>query len=122
MPEPDSFLQRLPRDDAGNYRLGKYRLGRKLGEGGMGAVFAAKTQVGSLCAIKVVTRFERGVEERFKREAEAMSRVVSNHVVGIQDFGSDGGVSYIVMDYVDGRSAQDLLVEALRAGRVLTAI
>lgn len=97
----------------------KYRIGRQLGEGGMGAVYRA-THLGTMrtVAVKVIRpRFSTDQEfvERFRREAEAAGRLRHPNVVDVTDFGfagtSAGRVAYLVMEYLDGCTLAEVLAE-----------
>jgi len=97
----------------------KYRLERLLGQGGMGAVYLA-THLGTerYVALKLITpQFMRNEEfvERFKREARAAGRLRHPNVVDVTDFGFSGSgtdrVAYLVMEYLDGCTLSDVLVE-----------
>src|SRR5580765_1112839 len=97
----------------------KYRLERLLGRGGMGAVYLA-THLGTAryVALKLITpQFMRNEEfvERFKREARAAGRLRHPNVVDVTDFGfahvTNGQVAYLVMEYLDGCTLGDVLVE-----------
>jgi serine/threonine protein kinase len=101
---------------------GKYRLERLLGQGGMGAVYLA-THLGTerYVALKLITpQFMRNEEfvERFKREARAAGRLRHPNVVDVTDFGFSGEgvgrVAYLVMEYLDGCTLSDVLVEEER--------
>ena len=100
----------------------KYRIGRQLGEGGMGAVYRA-THLGTMrtVAVKVIRpRFSTDQEfvERFRREAEAAGRLRHPNVVDVTDFGfagtSEGRVAYLVMEYLDGCTLAEVLAEEQR--------
>jgi serine/threonine protein kinase len=100
----------------------KYRLERLLGRGGMGAVYLA-THLGTerYVALKLITpQFMRNEEfvARFKREARAAGRLRHPNVVDVTDFGfaHAGGepVAYLVMEYLDGCTLGDVLVEENR--------
>ena len=94
----------------------KYELIRRLGQGGMGAVYRARRKhIGDEVAIKVLLdKFVAGNEatERFRREARAAAMLRHPNVVAIHDFSDGAGASspaYIVMELVEGRSLRDLL-------------
>ena len=94
----------------------KYELIRRLGQGGMGAVYRARRKhIGDEVAIKVLLdKFVDGAEatERFRREARAAAMLRHPNVVAIHDFSDGAGTSspaYIVMELVEGRSLRDLL-------------
>ncbi|MDQ5844326.1 MAG: protein kinase [Acidobacteriota bacterium] len=100
----------------------KYRLERQLGRGGMGAVYLA-THLGTerYVALKLITPQFMGNREfvaRFKREARAAGRLRHPNVVDVTDFGfaHPGGeaVAYLVMEYLDGCTLADVLVEEER--------
>src|SRR3981081_1051343 len=100
----------------------KYRLERLLGRGGMGAVYLA-THLGTerYVALKLITpQFMRNEEfvERFKREARAAGRLRHPNVVDVTDFGfaraGKESVAYLVMEYLDGCTLSDVLVEETR--------
>jgi serine/threonine protein kinase len=100
----------------------KYRLERLLGRGGMGAVYLA-THLGTerYVALKLITpQFMRNEEfvARFKREARAAGRLRHPNVVDVTDFGfthaGAEGVAYLVMEYLDGCTLGDVLIEEKR--------
>ena len=89
---------------AGDLVAGHYRVERVLGSGGMGVVVAARDERnGEEVAVKVLRSVDdsRAVE-RFFREARAMGKLDSEHVVRVRDAGSDGKKPYLVMDRLTG--------------------
>jgi phosphate/phosphite/phosphonate ABC transporter binding protein len=100
---------------------GKYRLGRMLGEGGMGAVYEAEHQgLGSRVAVKLLS--DTGITDpkmlaRFRREAKAMGAIRHENVVTVMDTGTDDGVPFLVMELLEGES----LAGMLRRERVISA-
>lgn len=96
---------------------GKYRIGRTLGEGGMGAVYLAEhIGIGRQVAVKVVRPellADATAAERFTREARAAGGLQHRHVVNVTDFGVDtvGGhdVAYLVMEALHGETLEDVL-------------
>ncbi|HXK18197.1 MAG TPA: serine/threonine-protein kinase [Polyangiaceae bacterium] len=92
----------------GDVLVGRYRIERVLGEGGMGMVLAVQHLVlGELVALKVLlpkAAAVPGVVERFQREARAASRIQSEHVARVMDVGVlDESTPFLVMEYVEGR-------------------
>ncbi len=86
---------------------GRYLIERKIGEGGMGVVFAAKHAViEKPLAIKVLKREtarDAATIKRFVQEAKAASRIGHPSIVDVTDFGTTpDGMTYSVMEYVDG--------------------
>jgi len=110
----------LPPDakEAALERLGSYRLLRRIGEGAMGSVYLAQKDEGGPCvAIKVLSphlEMNKGLVERFEREAENTAKL--NHPNIVRGYGVDRdaatGRHFLIMEYVDGPSAQALLDES----------
>ena len=93
---------------------GRYVLGRLLGAGGMGAVYEAKhTRLGRRYAIKFLlpeVAENREVLQRFFNEAEAAGRLTHGNIAAALDNGvAPDGSPYIVLEYLEGSDAQDLL-------------
>lgn len=98
---------------------GKYRVGRQLGEGGMGAVYLAEhVGIGREVALKVVRPdllADPTAADRFVREARAAGGIQHRHVVNVTDFGVDAvaghDVAYLVMEQLHGQTL-DAVLEA----------
>ena len=93
---------------------GKYQLGKLIGEGGMGAVYAAEhTGLGAQVAIKLLGETfltEPDSLARFRREARAMGAVKHDNVVTVMDTGTDeDGVPFIVMELLEGETLGGML-------------
>ena len=98
-------------------------LGR-LGAGGVGVVYRGRqVQLGRFVAIKVLHQDTAVLPEwrrRFEREAQALSALAHPNVVTVTDSGIDGGVPYLVMELLQGKTLADLIKEGpLRSGRAL---
>jgi serine/threonine protein kinase len=110
------FDDHCPLAEPGDVLLGKYRVERTLGEGGMGVVFAVRhVELGELFAMKVLKRSAlrevRGAE-RFAREARAVARLRSEHVAHVFDVGLlANGLPYMLLEYLEGRDLGTLLYE-----------
>jgi serine/threonine-protein kinase len=93
---------------------GRYRLGSLLGVGGMARVYLASDRVlERQVAVKVLRSSDAQdplFVERFRREARAAARLSHPNIVAVFDSGSDGGLPYLVMEYVPGESLAQLLV------------
>ena len=96
------------------YSLGRYTIIERLGAGAMGVVYRATHSVlETEFAVKVLFG-EHGANEtvtkRFRREAQAISKIKHPNIVSIVDFGvQDGGLSYLVMELVEGNTLQDVI-------------
>ncbi len=88
--------------------VGRYRIVRRLGEGGMGMVYAAfDPELGREVAVKVVHPHRDADErarERLLREARAMARLSQPNVVDVYDAGRCGDGVFIAMELVAGQS------------------
>ncbi len=98
----------------GEVVLGKYRIDRPLGEGGMGRVVAAHhLALDRPVALKLIrSEVRRDVDavSRFKREARAAARIESEHVGRVIDVDElPDGTPFIVMELLDGRDLADEL-------------
>ena len=93
--------------------VGRYRLERRLGHGGMASVFLARdSELDRPVAVKLLgenVAGDKGLRERFVREARLAARLSHPNVVSIYDAGADDGRPYIVMEYVEGETLADLL-------------
>ena len=103
----------------------KYRLVRLIGDGGMGSVFEARHELlGTTVALKFLhTALSRrkGLVERFLQEAQVSARIRSAHVVHVQDVDrTSEGLAYMVMEYVEGTTLQELYEQLYRQGKRLT--
>ena len=95
---------------------GKYKVGKLIGEGGMGMVYkATHIMMKKTVALKILLPVLGGkldMIERFRREAESAARLNNPHIVNVLDFGrSDDGTFYLVMDYADGVPLTNHLLE-----------
>jgi serine/threonine-protein kinase len=102
--------------------LGEYRILRKLGEGGMGAVYLAfDGKSDRQIALKVLNESmacNQGYIDRFYREAKSGALLNHPNIVRTLNVGQDRGTGkhYLVLEYVDGPSAQFLLQQNGKLG------
>lgn len=107
-------------------RVGRYRIRRILGQGGMGRVYLARDELlGRSVALKVV-RSERlgGSGERFAQEAQLLAALNHPHIVQVYDVGVCRAGPYLALEYIDGetlaaRGPALALEEALRLLRAV---
>src|SRR5690606_39189460 len=97
---PDPLVGRVLQD--------RYRIVRRIGEGGMGAVYQGEhLLIGNPVAVKVLHAkhaSDPAIVERFRREAQATTRIRHHNIVGMFDLGQlEDGSLYLVMEHLDGR-------------------
>jgi serine/threonine-protein kinase len=95
-------------------RIGSYRLVRRIGKGGMGSVYEARTELGRRIAIKIL--HEQYLESddliaRFLREARSAASVRHPRIVDVFDVGwsEDGQFPYFAMELLEGITVDDLM-------------
>ena len=106
---PDPWLERV--------LDGRYRVLTRLGSGGMGVVYRVQhLQLGKIAAMKVLhpdTASDSEMIQRFRLEAQSVSRLNHPNIVQTFDFGQWDGALYLVMEYVKG---EDLAAVLTREG------
>jgi len=94
-------------------RLGPYEILARLGAGGMGEVYRARdTRLHRELAIKVLpASISKDAEflARFQSEARAASALNHPNIITIHDIGTVDGISYILMELVEGKTVRELL-------------
>ncbi len=91
-------------------QLGNYRFIRLLGSGSFADVYLAEhVHLNTLAAIKVLhVRLESNEIERFRDEVRTIARLYHPHIVRILEFGVEGRIPFLVMDYAPGGSLRKL--------------
>src|SRR5690606_15144619 len=114
-------------------QLGRYRIDRRLGAGGMGVVYAAfDAELSRNVAIKLVRTAQTSAREqdRLREEARALAQLSHPNVVQIYEVGVHEQQLYLVMEYVEGttlehwargRSSREILRCCVQAGHGLAA-
>ena len=94
-------------------KLGPYEILTPLGAGGMGEVYRARdTRLGREVAIKVLPQHlssDSDLKQRFEREAKAISSLNHPHICSFHDIGSQDGLDFLVMEYLEGETLADRL-------------
>ncbi len=96
-------------------QLGRYDLTRVLGKGAMGIVYEGMDpklhrKVAIKCILKGHLDDEEAAKEysmRFMREAQAVARLNHGNIVQVYDFGEEGDVAYIVMEFIKGKELKN---------------
>ena len=104
--------------------LGPYQIDAPLGAGGMGEVYkATDTRLDRTVAIKVLpghVASDPDLKQRFEREARTVAALNHPHICTLHDIGSQDGIDFLVMEYLDGETvAQRLEKGALPLDRAL---
>ena len=118
--------QQKPRQDLVGSRISHYTIRDVLGSGAASDVYRAHDDtLWRNVVVKAVRRdpMVRDNRHQLAHEVQALSRVNHSHVAGVYDFFSDGGVDYVVMEYVAGLTLKSILkpgplpmAEVLRLG------
>ena len=107
--------QEPPATDSPRLLSGRYEIHRKIARGGMAEVYLARDRsLDRPVAVKVLFpefATDPAFVERFRREAQAAANLAHPNIVGVYDWGTEGGTYFIVMEFVDGQS----LAEVMRA-------
>ncbi|MGI9067372.1 MAG: protein kinase domain-containing protein [Pyrinomonadaceae bacterium] len=116
----------------GSAVVGRYVIEKKLGQGGMGAVYLCRDRrvMNKHVVVKVLLGELVGDEwviRKFLQEIEALSRLDHTGIVGISDSGKlPGGEPFIVMEYIDGVTLHDAIspggMDLKRAGDLIRQI
>jgi serine/threonine protein kinase/tetratricopeptide (TPR) repeat protein len=101
--------------------LGHYQIVASLGQGGMGEVYrATDPRLGRDVAIKVLSRAlisDADAAARFLREARAVAQLSHSNILSIYDFGTENGVTYAVMELLEGETMRERLQRGSLAWR-----
>ena len=91
----------------------RYDMLEKIGTGGMATVYKAKdTLLNRYVAIKILRDSLEGEEQvvsNFIKEAQSSASLVHNNIVSVYDVGEEGGLNYMVMEYVDGITLKEYI-------------
>lgn len=91
----------------------RYELGVLIGDGGFGRVYSATdSRLNRTVAVKfLITNRALNQQDiqRFSREAQSVAQLSHPNIVQVYDMGVEGDWHYIVMEYVDGKSLEDLI-------------
>ena len=93
--------------------IGPYQIVEQIGRGGMATVYKAHhTTLDRFVAIKVLPEFfaeDEGYRERFEEEARSIARLKHPNILDVFDFGQQHGLTYLVLELVEGGTLADRL-------------
>ena len=93
-------------------RVGRFELIRELARGGMGQVFLARdTKLGRKVAIKFLLDSTPSFVQRFLIEAKATALCTHENIVTIHEVGEHAGLPFMVLEYLQGKTLTELLLE-----------
>lgn len=93
----------------------RYELIQKVGEGGMAVVYKAKDlKLNRNVALKILKdsfKENDDIIKKFKREATAIANLSNANIVNVLDVGSQDGINYIVMEFIEGKTLKEIVIE-----------
>src|SRR6476620_11617806 len=94
-------------------KLGPYEIQAWIGAGGMGEVYRARdVRLERTVAIKILPAdlsSSPNLKQRFEREARAISSLNHPHICALYDIGTQDGIDFLVMEYLEGQTLADRL-------------
>lgn len=89
--------------------LGNYHIIRKLGVGGCGSVYLGQhVRLNTYAAIKVLQHITGRDEQAFLCEAQTLAALKHPHILRVLDFGTEGIIPFLIMDYAQGGTVKEL--------------
>jgi serine/threonine-protein kinase len=116
---PGAGTMGLLSEIVGTTLSGRYLVTRKVGQGGMGAVYeATHTLINKRVAVKVLLEKyaqREAIVARLKQEAQLASSLNNEHIIDITDFGTtEDGRTFVVMEFLEGESLAECLARETR--------
>ena len=116
---PSRVVSKQGTSDLAPKVLGDYRILREIGRGGMGVVYEAEQRsLNRRVALKVLpmaAALDARQFQRFQLEAQAAACLHHNNIVPVFAVGTEGGVPFYAMQYIEGRSLAEVIHELRRA-------
>jgi serine/threonine-protein kinase len=99
-------------------RLGRYRIVSELGRGAMGVVYKGEdAALERTVAIKTIlmtfaSEEHAGYLARFRQEARALGALNHPSIISVYDFGDEGDIAYMAMEFLEGRELREIIAES----------
>src|SRR5262249_48960830 len=98
------------------FTIGKYKVLERLGSGGMGSVYLCEHKLMrrrvAVKGLPTAKATDPSALERFYREARALAALAHTNIVHAYDIDQDDNLHFLVMEYVDGASLQEIVKKA----------
>jgi serine/threonine-protein kinase len=108
------------------HKLGQYELRDRIGTGGMAAVYRAwQSSLQREVAVKILSAAygqEADFQQRFVREAQTVAQLEHPNIIPIYDYGTEGGLSYVVMRLLTGGTLANRLQAVQQQSRPLPSL
>ena len=122
--EPTLASSTQPQDSLSGKVVGRFRIGERLGKGGMGEVYSAEdTKLKRTVALKRLApslRADSLYRHRFLEEAERASRFGDAHVAAVYDVLEEQGEIFLILEYVEGQNLRQRLRQPLSLDEFFT--
>lgn len=98
---------------SGTVLCGQYKLVKRLGQGGMGQVWKAEhIRLHKNFAVKILSEnADEKLASTIKSEADVLSNLGHPNIANMRGYNEDGNVSFMIIDFVEGRTLEDVLLE-----------
>ncbi len=104
--------------------LGNYRVLAPIGRGGMAVVYKGyQASLDRYVAVKVMSNHladDQTFVDRFQREAASVAQLRHQNIVQMYDFGVEATISYMVMEYIEGKTLKDRLTHLRKKGEKMS--
>ncbi len=116
-PPKEASASRKPDSLVGKTLAGRFEILEPIARGGMGTIYLARQQpLGRRCAVKTMLPtfdddLSREFRRRFFKEAATAARLTHPNTVNVYDYGHEGDLYFIAMEYVEGRTIEEVLAQ-----------
>lgn len=106
--------------------IGQYQIVEQIGQGGMATVYKAyQPSIHRNVAVKILPSQyaqDPNFVKRFEQEAKAIAALEHPHILPVYDFGTQEGLTYMVMRYIKGGTLSNLMGQKLPYERIVSLI